>query len=124
MCLSLLAIAANCDGEFHENERALINGYCALMEIPTDTLRHIDLDEALDFFSHRSEITKRSVFLEVLGLIASDNKYHRAENEIIQKMAIKFKIESHYIEEAKGWINSFLPLYYKGFEMIGVLAGR
>lgn len=118
--LSLLMIAARCDDEIHESEQALIGGYCALMGLPTDFVPTLDEDEILNSFSEKSEITRRVVFLETLGLVLSDNKYHKNEELLINKIGTRFGLDASYIAEATSWMREMLPLYFEGFSLAGL----
>jgi hypothetical protein len=118
-CLSLLVHAAKCDNELHENEQKLIDGYSLLMGVNAGGIEE-NFDGIMDFFSTRSEKIQRAVFLETLGLVLSDSAYHHAEEKLIAKIATCFSLDSDYINSSKTWIEEFLPLYLKGFELVGV----
>lgn len=118
-CLSLIKYAAMCDEDFHKKEEALIRGYSFLMGL-SDTSADISIDDVVEYFSQRSEVVKRAVFLETLGLVEADGLYHRAEEFLIHRLAKAFDFDMGYIESARAWIKDMLPHYYKGFELVGV----
>ena len=119
-CLSLLICAANCDGEFHMKERDLISGYSLLMGIEPKFTTNQSTNETIQYFSQKSDITKRAVFLETLGLIESDEVYQQEEGEFVNSMAESFGFDSEYIKNARDWIKEMLPLYIRGFNLVGV----
>lgn len=121
-CLSLLVHIAKCDNEFHPMEEKLIAGYSLLMGIEPIVDAAESIDGLIDYFSEKQDMTKRAVFLESLGLAVADNILHAAEKSVLEKMLSKFCLEDSFMAEAKNWVSQMLPLYYKGFEMVGVKA--
>lgn len=119
-CLSLLVHAARCDDHFHEKEKNLIDGYSLLMGIAKETNRNLSIDDVIEYFANKSDVIRRAVFLETFGLILSDSIYHANEEKLIVKIANSFGLDSDYIFETKLWILEMLPLYYKGFELVGI----
>lgn len=119
-CLSLLIFAANCDNHYHSKEKNLIAGYSLLMGIAPSTPTNPNGEEIIQFFSQKLDIVKRAVFLETLGLIESDSIVHPEEDKLIKKIADSFGFSTAYIDEARVWIKEMLPLYYRGFELLGL----
>ena len=119
-CLSLLIFAANSDSHYHFKEKSLVTGYSLLMGIDPNTPNNANGEEIIQFFSEKPDIIKRAVFLETLGLVESDSIFHPEEDKFIKKMADSFGFSTSYIDDARVWIKEMLPLYYRGFELLGL----
>ena len=119
-CLSLLIYAAGCDGHYHFKEKNLVTGYSLLMGINPSTPTNPNGDEIIQYFSQKTDLIKRAVFLETVGLVESDNIYHPEEDKLIIKLANSFGFSTSYIDEARAWVKEMLPLYYRGFELSGL----
>ncbi|MBK8327487.1 MAG: hypothetical protein IPL02_11020 [Moraxellaceae bacterium] len=98
----------------------MVTGYSLLMGIDPNTPNNANGEEIIQFFSEKPDIIKRAVFLETLGLVESDSIFHPEEDKLIKKMADSFGFSTSYIDDARVWIKEMLPLYYRGFELLGL----
>lgn len=119
-CLALFYKIARCDEIFHEKERLLISGYAFQMGIENIEVISCDLEKIISYFATRSEIVKKSLFAETIGLILSDDIIHKEEAKILDTMQIAFDFSDEYKDEVKSWVIDMLPLYIKGFNLIGI----
>ena len=76
------------DGEYSEQEQAMIHGYCeeVQMEFQEETMVK-PLDDIIEIFKENSsERIKKIVIFEAIGLAMSDNNYQDSERNVILKM--------------------------------------
>jgi len=112
--LNLAYYIANIDGEFESEEKSIIQEYCAEMGIDNVVcdLEKFNLESTLDkILSMRS---KKIVLLELMILIHSDNKLHRFEQSVIDKIASHFSVSQNQLNIYSQWGKMASSLYQQG----------
>jgi hypothetical protein len=98
--LELAYLIANCDNDFIDEEKIMIEQYrdeMMLSELEYK-IQGKDLDEIVDFFKNASDIKKNYIIFEALGIIYSDNKFADEEKEVLNRLKAAFKINDKKID--------------------------
>ena len=117
--LELAYYVANIDGEFGQEEKNIIEEYCAEMGIDNIdySMEELDLEEILS----KIKILKsqKIVLLELMILIHSDNKFHYLEQEVIDKIVSFYNISKKNIDIYSQWGEMVSALYSQGCLLVG-----
>lgn len=112
--VNLAYYIANIDGEFEQEEKNIIQEYC--VEMGVDNVIYdeekFDLEETLSKIE--SLKSKKIVLLELMILVHSDDKFHRFEQSIIEKIANHFGISSKQLGIYSQWGKMASSLYQQG----------
>jgi len=119
--LNLVVNAAEADGVVSNLEKTQIQAYCNEMNVKLKDRKKYTLstDEILQEFSKSDEIIKRAVFAEIIALLLVDGMT-KEEEILLDKIKENFGFDDKYKNEIISWYNKLLPLYKKGFELIGI----
>ena len=112
--LKLAHYVANIDGEFEREEQSVIEEYCAEMGI-----ENIRPDfEKFNFEEILSQITtlksQKIIILELMILVHSDDKFHRFEHEVIDRIAYFYNISKKDLDIFSQWGKTASALYTQG----------
>ena len=112
--LNLAYYMANIDGEFEQEEKKIIEEYCAEMGIDNVSYdeEKFDLEETL--CKIESVKSKKIVLLELMILVHSDDKFHRFEQNVIEKIANYFQISTKERAIYSQWGKMASSLYQQG----------
>ena len=112
--LNLAYYMANIDGEIDKEEKDIIQEYCSEMGID-------NIDYSVDKFNLEDTLSKiktlksqKIVLLELMILVHSDNKYHRFEQNVINKIANYFGISQKKVDTYSEWGKMASALYSQG----------
>jgi len=112
--LELAYHVANIDGEFEQEEKNVIEEYCAEMGIDNIdySTDEFDLEETLSKI--KTLKSKKIILLELMILIHSDDKFHRFEHDVIDKIVTYYNISKKDIEIYSQWGKMASALYSQG----------
>jgi tellurite resistance protein len=118
--LQLAHYMARVDGEFPEEEQAVIKMYAHEMGIKDEGFKEheFNLDNILNIF--KSKKSKNIVLLEIMALVYADGRVDDKEEELLQYMCIKFGITRKTAKIYEEWIKAILALYKQGELFINV----
>lgn len=112
--LGLAYYIANIDGEFEQEEKDIIQEYCAEMGIESTeyNMSEFNLQETINKI--KTPKSQKIVLLELMILIHSDDKYHKFEQNIIDKIANNFQISQNDLNIYSQWGKMVSSLYMQG----------
>lgn len=118
--LNLLINIANVDGDFNDLEKEQINVYVLEMGL---SLKEKDqykkkTKELIEFFSKSTIIVKKAIFVEIIALMIADGMQEE-ETVLLNEIQKAFDFDDKFKNEAIQWYNEILPLYRKGFQLVG-----
>lgn len=118
--LGLAYNLAAIDGEYSDEERTMIAGYCQEMQIEFDEERAVkSVDELLGRIKAISDDrTKKIIVFEAIGLAMADGKYYENERKLVDKMEKEFGIEAGFSEKCESIINEYLVFQKKTNQLI------
>lgn len=112
--LNLAYYIANIDGEFEKEEKDIIEEYCAEMGIDNaqDDIDKFNLEETLQKI--KTPKSQKIVIMELMVLVHSDDKFHRFEEKIIDKIANYYEISQNRLDTYSQWGKMVSGLYSQG----------
>jgi len=118
--LELAHYIARSDGDFAEEEQAIIDKYCLEMQI-----ENIDFDESkFDIYDvlgkFKSNKSKKIVLLEIMALIYADDFFHENERKVLEKMLEVFDLSYDLAIVYTEWAKAMLSLYKQGNALINI----
>ncbi len=102
--LELTYLVANCDKNFHSEEKKLIEFYKKESSMPDYTISNRKLDDILDDLNDSSFVSKTSILLEILSLVLADLEYDGEEQKIIKRIREKWQISDNQFIEITHWL--------------------
>jgi len=101
--LSLAHHIAHIDGEFEKEEKDIIEEYCLEMGIENKVYDEskFHIEEVLAKI--KTPQSQKIVILELMVLIHSDDKFHRFEHQIIEKIAEYYHISNTQLALYSQW---------------------
>jgi len=119
--LNLVINVAEVDGVVSNLEKTQIQAYCNEMGIKLKDRKEYSLstDEILEKLSKSDEIVKKAIFAETAALMLVDGMV-KEEEKLLDTIKDVFEFNDKYKDEIINWYKKLLPLYKKGFELIGI----
>jgi tellurite resistance protein len=119
--LNLIINVAEIDGDFSEKEKNQIGAYVLEMGLSLKEKNEYNKsnESLLNTLSQSSNEVKKAIFVEVIALMLVDGMKDE-EKVILEKMQNKFEFDESFKEKAINWYSEILPLYKKGFELVGI----
>ena len=113
--LGLAYNIATIDGNYSNEEKAMINGYCQEMQVEFNEKTMINSN---DFFitkinSSSDNKVKKIILFELIGLAMSDNNYDEIEKEMVLDLSKSFKIESSYLDKCEDALIKYITFQNK-----------
>ena len=108
---------ASIDGDFAEEEQEIINSYkneLGLYEI-SDTS---DIDGLIAFFSTKSNVLKKMVLFETIGLINADDKIEKEEEVILKKMTGSFGLDIEVVNRIDSVAKKMQEVYDEVYDAL------
>lgn len=105
--------AAESNNEFAEQEKELINQYCNEMNIfPARYTANSTLDDAMNkLINISTEEEKRMIVVELTGLVLSDNNFDKFEQQFMDDLSQKLKLDNNQIAYLIRQLNSLTEIY-------------
>ena len=107
--LGLAYDLASADGDYSDEEKAVINGYCQEMQIPFESKMIKPVDDIIAEINSRSDERVKKIFiLELIGLAMSDDIYGDNEKALIRKMEKEFNADKDFAEKCENILNEYI----------------
>ncbi len=111
MFLSLAAHVANADGQYSEEERAVVKAYCTEMQIPYDEEKaHQSFEAALDELAACGEKEKRIILFELVGLALTDRHFDETERTLMEKAVQALGAAPDYVAACEKCVRTYMKL--------------
>ena len=119
--LNLVINAAEADNEFSDLEKSQIQAYCNEMatQLKSREAYSLKSDKVIKKLSESKEFVKKAIFAEVIALMLVDG-LAKEEEELLEDIRKAFGFSKEYQDEIIAWYKQILPLYKKGFELVGI----
>lgn len=104
--LELAYLVANCDKNFHAEEKRLIEFYKKETKLDYYEIKGIPLDELLDKLNDVSFISKTSILLEIMSLVLADLQYDGEEEKIVTRIREKWDITDSQFKDIIHWLKN------------------
>ncbi len=119
--LNLAINIAHIDGNFSVSEKVQINAYASEMGIILkDKMNYSKTnDELIAELSKSNTTAKKVIFAEIIALALVDGM-HSAEEELLNVLQDKFGLDDEFKEDLTSWYGQILPLYRRGYELVGI----
>lgn len=118
--LELALNVASADGNYSDEERIAIEGYCREMQLVFEHEKKVKpieiIIEKLD--SLCDDKIKKIVVFEIIGLAMIDNDYDDNERKIVNSMVTMFKLETKFAEECETILNEYISFCNKINQLI------
>ena len=112
--LNLAYYMANIDGDMDKEEKDVIQEYCSEMGIDNIDYNVDDFNLENTLSKIKTMKSKKIVLLELMILVHSDNKYHRFEQNVINKIANYFNISQKKVDTYSEWGKMTSAIYSQG----------
>lgn len=76
-------------------------------------------DELITELSESNMTVRKAIFAEIIALALVDGM-HSAEKELLDIMQIKFDLDDKFKQDLTDWYGQILPLYRRGYELVGI----
>ena len=111
MFLDMAIRASQVNGLVEESERSMLEQYCKEMDIaPHEKSELHTIDDIKSFFSDSSDISKRVVVLELLGLGFIDGNYDESENAVVKEFALGIGLSEETYNRLKRDIDQYITI--------------
>ena len=119
--LNLIINVAEIDGDFTDNEKNQINAYILEMGLSLKKKEEYNKsnEALLEEFSSSETVVKKAVFAEVIALALVDGMT-KEEELLLTQMQTKFEFNEEFKMDTINWYKEMIPLYKKGFELVGI----
>lgn len=112
--LDLCICLSESDEDFSQEEKDTIDKFCIEMGNTARYVANNDVEMTLDKLNDiSSDVEKRSITLEIMGIVLADGSYDDGEKAILEKLASKFSIEYSEIEKMIQVISDLYKIYGK-----------
>lgn len=109
--LSLSVHAANANGVFEDEERAMMEEYCKEMGVSFFDIKDTQpLDIIMDIFQKSGKRVKKIVLLEMLGLLYADGTYDDDEKKLVVEYGMKVGVTKEEIDMITFHIKRYLDV--------------
>lgn len=108
--INLAINLASVDGNFSQEEKAVIEAYCYEMGITYDFSKEIkEVEDVIEKLNEISGIReKRIIVFETIGLAMADRDFQNSERAVIVTLIKKFGLEEIYIEECENILEKYI----------------
>ena len=119
--LNLIINVAEIDGDFTESEKNQIGAYVLEMGLNLKEREEYNKsnETLLNILSKSSNEVKKAIFVEVIALMLVDGMKNE-EEILLSQMQNEFGLTKQFKDDAINWYSEMLPLYKKGFELVGI----
>lgn len=105
------------DGIVEKEEEQLLQVFLKEMDLEEEK-PDFSINDCYLIFNKSSNIVKRAIYVELLSLVISDKVYDQQEKEILNEIKNKLGLSESFVDEAFGWLNDYLKLVTKGFQLV------
>lgn len=104
--MELAYLVANCDKNFHAEERRLIEFYKRETKLEDYQIKEIPLEKLLAELNNISFISKTSILLEIMALVLADLEYDGAEQKIVKQIRDAWGISDSQFKDIIHWLKN------------------
>ena len=110
MFLGLAYNLATVDGDYSDEEKNVIIGYCQEMQCEFDEKTMIKPNEHIlnKINAISDKRAKKIVIFELIGLAMADGKYDDNERELLKKLAEGFNIELSFLKKCENELDRYI----------------
>ena len=109
--ISLAMKAAESNGMVVEEEYSMIEEYCKEMGIAFFDARNVkEVNDIVAFFRNSSLANKKTVLLEMIGLMYADGDYDEDERQFVKSIATGIGLTNGDVEKYDGFILKYISL--------------
>lgn len=108
------------DGNYSDEEKAVINGYCQEMQCIFDEKTMVKPMDVLikDIKSNSNNRIKKIFVFELIGLALADGNYDEDERELINKLEMEFDIGLGFAKKCEDILNEYIAFQTKLNQLI------
>lgn len=113
--LNLAYELASIDGDYSDEENAMINGYCHEMQIVFEKEKMVkSIEKLLTRISEISdERAKKIIVFEIIGLAMADGKFDEDERKLVTRMEVEFKLGAEYAMKCEAILEEYIAFQNK-----------
>ena len=113
--LGLAYNLAAADGNYSDEEKAVISGYCQEMQFGFDEKNMVKAtDVLLDLINSNSSMkTKKIIIFELVGLAMADASYDADERALINLAEKQFGVKKGYANNCEGELSKYIEFQTK-----------
>lgn len=106
---------ASTDGDYSNEEKVIINGYCQEMKIIFDEKNMIKaVEDIVDEITKKSDDQiKKIIIFELIGLAMVDGNYDENERVLIKQIEEKFMVGNGFADKCEGVISEYIAFQSK-----------
>lgn len=106
---------AAADGNYSDDEKLIINGYCQEMNISFEQKSMVKpaIDIVREISEDSSKQVKKVFIFELIGLAIVDGYYDENERTLIKQMEDKFQIDAGYADKCEQVISEYVAFQRK-----------
>lgn len=109
--LNIAKKLASTDGNFSEDERQVIDGYCHEMSVSVVKKLDIAKEDMIERLGSISNtIEKKIIVFEFAGLVMADSNFDESERVFLKQIAEKFDIDLNYINKCEKVFQRYIEL--------------
>jgi tellurite resistance protein len=97
--IDLARLAAGCNGSVSDEEEIMIEQFCAEMGMDMPMSHAKTFDEVIGVFKNSPAPNRKTVVLEIIGLLVSDGAFDETEKSYIEKIASALDVSNDQVEE-------------------------
>lgn len=105
--MELAVQAMRINGEENDCDKAEFETYLAELNLSDYKLVGLSFDEAISAFKYSSIPVKRSVIIEICGILYADKEIDSAEQKWINALATKFQLSQNETDRLIRWSKDF-----------------
>lgn len=106
---------ASADGDYSDEEKVLIDGYCKEMQITFDEKGMVrPAADIIDEMAEKSDgQIKKIIVFELIGLAMVDGNYEGSERTIINQIEEKFQMDTGFADKCEKVISDYIAFQSK-----------
>ena len=116
--LELATIAMHADGVVDAREQAIMKEYRKELELMDYDIQNKEYDEIVAYFKGCAKKVKRSVIIELAGILDSDGEIDDAEQNWIMKLGNDWSFRETETRRMVRWTQDFNDLLEEGYNYI------
>ena len=116
--LDLAWHVVTCNGNAGEAEKEIFQSYLSECAMPSFKPTARPVAALLDVLKQSPKAKRRTVCIELFGIVLADSSYHGAERELMGHIGDAFLIGSTEMEQLKDWVLRFTSIIAEGQKLI------
>jgi tellurite resistance protein len=118
--LGLAFDLAAADGNYSDEEKAMMDAYCQEMQITFDKEAMVQTeDDIIASFKNKSDNkAKKILIFELIGLALADGNYDASEKALVSKLEKEFEMEDGFADKCENILMEYLAFQGKINQLI------